>query len=139
MKLQILNQSQEPVGGYQTLIVDRNQIDLSQITNNECEFILAADVFDSFTAVAIDELVDGLLSKLRLNGELVVGGTDVRLFARAVSNGLISPDDASDLVTSVHSMTSGQRVREVLEKSGLQIMSFHMDGLHYEVKAKRTK
>ena len=139
MKLQILNQSQEPVVGYQTLIIDRNKIDLTQIINNECEFILAADICDSFTAVAIDELVNGLLSKLRLNGELVVGGTDLRLFARAVSNGLISPDDASNLVTSVHSMTSGQQVRGVLEKSGLQIMSFHMDGLHYEVKAKRTK
>jgi hypothetical protein len=136
-KLQVLQQNQEPVKGYDTVLVDRNNIDLSQVTDNECDSILASDVMDSFTAPAAAQLIQALSTKLRLNGELVIGGTDVRLFAKAVSNGLIAPVDASNIVTNVHSMTTSEQVREICTQLGLQIQSVHLDGLHYEVKVKR--
>lgn len=139
MKLQILNQAQQSIVGYETLTIERNQMNLSHITNNECEFILASDIFDSFPAGSAEELINGLLSKLRLRGELVVGGTDVRLFAKVVSNGLVSELDASNIVTNVHSMTTSGQIREILEQRGLEILSVHLDGVHYEIKARRVR
>lgn len=138
-KLQVLQANQEPVKGYDTVLVTQNNIDLSQVTNNECDSILASDVLDSFAAPNAPQLIQGLVSKLRLNGELVLGGTDVRLFARAVTNGQIAPVDASNVVTNVHSMTTSEQVKEICTQLGLQIQSVHLDGLHYEVKVKRVQ
>jgi hypothetical protein len=139
MKLQILTKTQEAIGGFETLEVGHNAIDLTKIVDNECEVILASDILDCFTSVAMPQLVDALLTKLRLNGELVVGGTDIRVFSKAVTNGLISTEDASNVVTGVHSMTCCQQTREVLTKAGLEIQSVHIEGLHYELKVKRVK
>jgi hypothetical protein len=141
MRLQIVSKSQvsDAIVGFQSVVIDQNNIDLSNIVDNECELILASEVFDSFTASAVPQLVQALISKLRFNGSLVVGGTSLSLFCKAVSNGLISPLDASNVVTNLTSMTSSSEVKEACQKLGLQIESVHVDGLHYEVKAKRVK
>lgn len=138
-KLQVLQANQEPIKGYDTVLVTPNNIDLSQITNNECDSILASDVMDCFPAPNAQQLIQGLVSKLRLNGELVLGGTDVRLFAKAVANGQIAPVDASNVVTNIHSMTTSEQVKEICAQLGLQVQSVHLDGLHYEVKVKRVQ
>jgi len=139
MKLQILNESQEPIGGFETLEVGHNSVDLTKVVDHECEIILASDILDCFTAVAIPELISALLTKLRINGELVVGGTDIRIFAKAVTNGIISPEEASDIITNAHSMTCCQQTKDVLIDVGLEVQSVHIDGLHYEIKTKRVK
>lgn len=139
MKLHVRSQTQEPIGGFETLVVERNNIDLSKISDNECEVILAADVLDSFTCASVEQLVAALVTKLRLNGEIILGGTDIRLFAKALTNGLITLEDASNVITNVHSMTNIEKTREVLIGAGLEVQSAHLDGIHYEVKAKRVK
>lgn len=138
-KLQVLQKNQEPVQGFDTVLVDRNNLDLGQIINNECDYILASDVMDSFNADAAGQLIQALVSKLRLNGELVVGGTDVRIFARYVANGQIAPIDASNIVTNSHSMTTSEQVKEICVQLNLAVQSIHFDGLHYEVKVKRVQ
>ena len=139
MKLQILTQEQEPVGGFKTLIIERNNLDLSEISDNECEVILASDAMDSVSYSSAEQLVAAFITKLRLNGELIVGGTDVRLFSKAVFNGQISPEEASNTVTNVHSMTNGEQMKEIFTKMGLEVQSSYLDGLHYEIKAKRVE
>lgn len=138
-KLQVLQANQEPVTGYDTVLVSPNNIDLAQVTDNECDSILASDVMDAFAAPHAPKLIQALVSKLRLNGELVLGGTDVRLFARAVSNGQLAPVEASNIVSNVQSMTTSEQVREICTQLGLAIQSVHLDGLHYEVKVKRAQ
>ncbi len=139
MKLQIIREAQEAIIGYKVLTVGNNSLDLGSVTSNECEVILASDVMDSFPVGNSQEVIGALRSKLRINGELIVGGTEVRAFAKAVANGLITPDDASNVVTQNNSMTSVGTVKGILEGFGLDIMSSHIDGLHYEIKAKRVK
>lgn len=139
MKLHIIREQQEAIVGYQVLTVSHNSLDLGSITPNECEVILASDVMDSFPADYSEEIIGALRSKLRINGELIVGGTELRCFVKAVANGLITPEDASNVVTQNNSMTSINVVKGILEGFGLDIISAHIDGLHYEIKAKRVK
>jgi hypothetical protein len=138
MKLQILSKTQEPIGGFKTVIIENNSLDLGEISPNECEVILASDVVDSVTYSAIDQLMSALASKLRINGELTVGGTDVRMFATAVSNGRVSLEEASNIVTNVNSMTNGPDVTRTFESLGLEIQSISLEGVHYEIRAKRV-
>lgn len=138
MKLHILKQGQEPVKGYETVFVQNDNLSLEHVSNNECEFILAPDIMDSFSAAARNQLVGGLVSKLRMGGTLVIGGTHVRLFSKAVLNGMLSHDQASDIIGSLRSMSYPQDVVTSLENLKLTINSVTMDGLHYEIKAVRT-
>lgn len=139
MKLQIIKQDQEEVRGYEVVFVDRNQLDLTKVADNECEFILASDIMDSFSGGdSSKQVLQALRTKLRLNGTVVVGGTDVRLFAKAVLSGVLPLDAASNIVTGVHSMTSSIKTEELLKSLGLTIESVTLDGLHYEIKATRA-
>lgn len=139
MKLQIVNNGQEKIGGYETATIEKpNDIDLNNIVTNSCESILASDVVDMFHPNNIKPLCQVLVQKLRLNGELVLGGTEVRLFAKNLINGLLTPTEASNMVTNIYSMSCVDTVKETLESLGLSISSIHMDGVHYEIKAVRT-
>jgi hypothetical protein len=73
-----------------------------------------------------------------MGGELVIGGIDVRLFAKYVTNGLLAPEEASNIVCKTYSMSTPDLLRSCLEKLQLKVVSIHMDGLHYEIKAVRS-
>ena len=137
MKLQLLRDDQDPVLGYKQIIVTINNIDLSSVVDNECEIILAPDILDSFQANAARDVIEGLRSKMRIGGELSIGGTDVRLFASAVTSGLLATVEASNFVTHSHSMGSWKETKEILKNAGLVIKSVTLDGVHYEIKAIR--
>lgn len=139
MKLQIIRKEQEGVQGYEIVKMEKpNSLELSHIIDNSCEIILASDAMDSFNNSLLAKVCQTLVGKLRLGGELVLGGTDVRFFAKYIVNGVLSPTEACDIVCAAYSMSTSDMVREQLEKFGLKVVSIHMDGLHYEVKAVRA-
>jgi len=136
MKLHILRKSQSLVGGFTPLFLD-DGLSLGEFSDNECEFILSPDIMDNFDASASQDLLAALAKKLRLGGTLVVGGTHVRLFAKAVLNGLVSNQEASAMIGQVRSMTSPSDIVEILKGFGLVIETVTMDGVHYEIRATR--
>jgi hypothetical protein len=136
MKLHILRKSQSLVGGFTPLFLD-DGLSLGEFSDNECEFILAPDIMDNFDASTSQDLLAALTKKLRLGGTLVVGGTHIRLFAKAVLNGLVSSQEASAMVGQVRSMTYSNDIVEILRGFGLVIESSTMDGVHYEIRATR--
>ena len=137
MKLHILREDQQPVEGFEIVKVSPNNMTLDHIVNNQCELILAPDIFDSFTVNAFPQLMQALVAKLRIGGELVLGGTDGRLLAKAVINGLLDVERSSNIVSSLMSATSEKFVRELVQSAGLKIASSRIDGLHFEIKAVR--
>ena len=137
MKLQVVKENQEWIKNFEKVIVSPNQIDLSVASNNECEVILATDVLDSFSLNNIPELLRALLDKLRLGGEISIGGTDGRLLSKHTLNGLLSPDDTSSIVGELESVTFLPIVQQMLEGMGLKILSTNISGIHYEIKARR--
>jgi len=70
MKLQILKEGQDKIENYSHAVASNNKVDISHIVNNECEHILATDVLDCFTPDGIPELLQALVSKLRMGGEI---------------------------------------------------------------------
>lgn len=138
MKLQIIRKEQTHINGYELYKIDKpNSLELSHIVDNSCEYILASDIMDSFHISLIPKICQLLITKLRLNGEIVVGGTDVRFFSKYVSNGLLTPQEACEIVCSSYSMSYSDMLKEQFEQLKLRIISIHMDGLHYEIKAVR--
>ena len=137
MKIQILKENQQAIENYTKIIVGHNQIDLSSISDNECSFILANDVIDSFSIENIDQLIKGIIKKLRINGSLVIGGTEMRLFCKNVINGSINTSQASNIINLAQSMTTLNDIVNLIKSSGLNIESTQIAGIHYEIKATR--
>ena len=138
MKLQILKEGQDKIENYSHAVASNNKVDISHIVNNECEHILATDVLDCFTPDGIPELLQALVSKLRMGGEMSVGGTDMRLLCKSIINGSITPTEGSAIISDLYSSSSLQVIQETLEKLGLTVVDTHMNGIHFEVKVRRV-
>ena len=95
-------------------------------------------MLDCFTPDGIPELLQALVSKLRMGGEISVGGTDIRLLSKSIINGSITQEEGSAIISSLYSVSSLQIVPEALEHLGLTIVDTHMNGIHFEVKARRA-
>lgn len=137
MKVQILRQGQTPIQGYNPIFLDVNRLNLEGLADNQCEMILAADIFESISYQNIMPLLQALLSKLRLNGELVVGGTEMNLLGSAISNGLLTDEQCSNILASLSCALDARQMADTLRQMKLSIQSMHMDGIHFEIKAKR--
>jgi len=138
MKLQIIRPEQDTIGGYEVAqITQPNSVELSHIVDNSCESILAADLMDSFSSNSVQQVCKALVSKLRLGGEVSIGGTDIRFVSKFLMNGLLDVNSACQIITATYSMSTSDMVVEALKSLGLEIITVHMDGIHYEVKAVR--
>ena len=137
MKIQVVRMGEPVIEGYRQAICSDNYINLMDISDNECTEIMAQDVLDNFDYEKIKECLVSLVSKLRLNGRIVIGGTDVRLFSRLVTNCSISEQEASELLKKCSSMSSVSTVKPIINELGLNIESSTINGMHFEIVAKR--
>jgi predicted SAM-dependent methyltransferase len=111
---------------------------LNLLSDNECEFILANDFLDEFPRQEIAQAVQTLVSKLRVNGTLVIGGTDIRVFCKSLINSLIDENEASEMIKAKQSMTNIQETLNLLKAIGLNVQSSQILGSHYEITAIRN-
>ena len=137
MKIQITTSNQEHVAGYREISIKDGKIDFQEISDNECTFILANNVLDVFPAQQVKPCILELVKKLRLGGTLVVGGTDLRIFSLNVINGMLTPDEASNIISSVSSMNNAGTITEIIRELNLTIVSTQIGGVHYEISAER--
>ena len=137
MKIHIVREGQETIENYKKVTVSNNSVDLSDISDNECTFILAGDTLDNFSLENIPLFIQNLTKKVRMGGSLVIGGTDIRLFAKSVINGMTPENEASNMVGLVKSMSIIANTLDIIKSLGMQIESTQINGFHYEVTAKR--
>lgn len=139
MKVHLVRAGSESIGGYTKIEYQGDLSCLNVLSDNECEFILANDIMDSFSVSNIEHVVKSLLSKLRLNGTIVIGGTDIRLFCKHVVNSLINEKEAAEIIAKSQSMTSSNSMYDYMNGLGLNVKSLQISGVHYEITAVRNK
>jgi hypothetical protein len=137
MKIHVGNPQTQFIGGYNAIQVVDEQIDLSAISDNECVEILASEILDEFQIHNIGQVIQLLLSKLRIGGKLIIGGTDVLLFCKAVQDGSISEQDYCNIISSKKSMTQTNIVLDTLRQLGLTIEVSDINGIHFEATVRR--
>lgn len=137
MKIQVAKMSGDIIDGYRHVVASDNYINFMDISDNECTEILANDVLDCFSDEKIQDCIVSLVSKLRLGGKLIIGGKDLRLFCKLVLNGLVDRREASNILQNTNSMPSLREITPLVEKTGLNILSTQISGMHFEVVAQR--
>jgi hypothetical protein len=137
MKIQIVDDAQKFIQGYKTVLFSEMQSSFVSISNNECESILANDVLDYVMTKDILQIIQLLVSKLRFNGTLVIGGKDLQMFCKHVNNGLINEETAGQIISTCKSLSNYITVRDIMSSMGLKIESIQLNGIHYEITATR--
>tara|TARA_R100001377_G_scaffold70336_1_gene45774 strand:- start:30 stop:446 length:417 start_codon:yes stop_codon:yes gene_type:complete len=137
MKIHVVKPDQEAIENFKKVVCLDNNIDVSEVSDNECELIMANDVIDSFDIPNIEGLLGLLISKLRINGTMVIGGTDLRLLCKSVINDQLSELDASQIISGLKSATSLESLRVAIQSMGLNFVSSQISGVHYELTLKR--
>jgi hypothetical protein len=137
MKIQITTSNEEHIAGYREISIKDGKIDFQEISDNECTYILANNILNAFPIEHLKQCIAELIKKLRLGGTLVVGGTDLRIFSINVINGMLPPDEASNIINSVSSMSSADVITEIIREFNLSIVSTQIGGVHYEISAER--
>lgn len=138
-KVQIIPAGKESIEGYSQIRLEgqNQQFDMSEFSDNSCESILASDILDVYSIQNHAPILQMLTSKLRLGGNVVVGGTSLSAFCRTALTGVLSKDSSSSIIGRNASMSEAREVSDLLSGLGLKIESVHIDGLHFEIKAKR--
>lgn len=137
MKIHVIREDANAITGYTKVPVSNETINFEGISNNECEFIMANQVMDLFRTANIGSCLTDLVSKLRMGGTLVVGGTDLRMFCINTINGMSDPQTSAVTIGECHSMTDAKDISNALTSLGLTIVSNRVNGNSYEVTAKR--
>ena len=137
MKLHIVKPGQESIENYTRVEASPNALDISTVSDNECTSIMANDILDLFSIDNIPKVLEHLSTKMRMGGDLVIGGTDVRLFCKYVTNDQVDELSASQLIGVCESMTTCDQISNTLQSLGLRIASSQINGMHYEIKVTR--
>jgi len=137
MKINIVKEGQESIGNYERVELKDNHLDVAHISDNECEFILANDMLDSFSIDKIPDCIRLAVSKLRINGTIIIGGTDIRIFARSVISGQASEVELCQWIANKQSMSSVTYAADIIKSLGLKLQSSQINGAHYEITATR--
>lgn len=139
MKLQIVSSKETAlIDGYTHVKIEDGKLDLSSIVNNSCVEILANGILDLFSLDQINQVVQAIVSKLRSGGSMVIGGTELDLFAALVNYKEVSLEAANNSIAEVSSMTRHKDVRDVLEQLNMKIFSITLTGVNYEIRATRN-
>ncbi len=140
MKIQILDSKiEQPVKGYDKHIDFANLSSvLSELSDNECNYILAPELLSGFALPQYQELLTALTSKLRVNGELVVGGTELRAFTDAVRNKKLDMQTSNQIISRCQSMADVHEVCGLINNLGRFNITWSCSGVHYEIKVCRV-
>lgn len=138
MKLQIVHDDNESIEGYIALTISENsKSDLSQVVNNSCTEILLLDIIDSFAYDKSFEFLFDVLTKIRLNGSIILRGISSLAFSHALLNGSIDNSKASNIISEIKSIHDQRDITELLEKNNFRIDTIRLNGVSYELKATR--
>ena len=111
MKIHIHDEKEVCIDG--CMSVTYNTLEkLNQVIDNSCEYILANNLFDHLSIENFNPVLDLLLTKMRLNGVLVVSGIDIKLLAKDIINDIASTEDISNIVYNLKSVNTLLNVLE---------------------------
>jgi|TARA_R110000824_G_scaffold231356_17_gene419233 hypothetical protein len=140
MKIHIIKQGETAIEGYKKieLLPGFMLLGLDEVSDNEAEVIFANDILDSLPANVIQQTISQIAGKLRLGGTLTLGGTELRTFAKNVTNQIIPEDQAVETIRNSQSMVNINSLADLVRSIGLDIETTTISGIHCEVKCVRN-
>ena len=137
MKVHVVNKEEDHIKGYEQVEITDQGLNLDKYSDNECSFILASDCLDLLSYENIQNSIVAMRKKMRIGSTLVIGGTDIRIFARAIINESIDLPTANTMLCDKKSFSDVNSISDMLSGLGLTIVTTKISGVHYEIEASR--
>jgi len=137
MKLHIVKQGEEAIDGFEKEEIGAFGLSLNSYVDNELEEIFANDLIDLVDSEKVVGTIQSIVSKMRLHGRVVIGGTDLRVFSKMIINGTMKEESASKMINNSKCMLTSKTVMNILRQCGLRIIASYINGVHYEIEAQR--
>lgn len=137
MKLFISENIDKSIEGYKIIPIVYGEIDLQSIPDNSSTDIVAIDAIDSVKYANLASFIKKIVSKMRLNSNLYLGGTDIFAVSRELLNGSKSIEEFNTIIESKNGIYSASMILELLRDNGIKINSVVYKGNKYEISATR--
>ena len=137
MKVHVVNKEEDHIKGYEQVEITDQGLNLDKYSDNECSFILASDCLDLLSYENIQNSIVAMRKKMRIGSTLIIGGTDIRIFARAIINESIDLPTANTMLCDKKSFSDVNSISDILSGLGLTIVTTKISGIHYEIEASR--
>lgn len=138
MKLYISENIDKAIEGFVIIPIIYGEVDLSNIPDNAASEIVAIDALDSITHDKVEQFIGLLCRKLRLNGNLYLGGLDAYAISRSLLSGSVSIKEYNENISKKDSLYSSKIIIDLLKRNNINLASAVYKGNYYEVTAKRT-
>lgn len=139
MKLNICYDDKGHIANYTNVDISDNGLNINHIVNNSCDEIIVSDTLDYIPYENINKTLFDIVQKIRLNGRLIITGTDIRCICRLTSADTISVEQFSSIIRDVKSMNTEINIKHLLASVGLKIESNLINHHKYEIIAVRKE
>ena len=139
MKVYITENIDKVIEGYTMIPIIYGKIDLGQVPNNAAKSIVAVDALDSIPVQFLDNFLDDVKSKMRLNSGLILGGTELSVISRDVLLGNLNTQKFNELVFSKRGLYNISDIVSILQSKNLIINKSSIKGYNYEISVTRPQ
>jgi hypothetical protein len=133
MKLLIIKEGEEPVAEYNTKFMQNGNVDLSDISANECTEIVLQDVLNQLTIEQIVPFLTNVAGRLRKGGRMFINGVDLRVISRRLLKFEIDDQQFNTIFYTRNSVVSSTTVRGIVGQLGLVVDKMIINGEKYEL------
>jgi hypothetical protein len=137
MKLYISEHIDRAISGFKIIPIVYGEIDLGGIPANSASTIVAIDAIDSIKYENIEQFIQGVVGKMRLESNLYIGGLDVYAVNRALISGSLNLEEYNKLLVGRQGIQCANKIVDLLQKNGVKILSVVFKGNNYEISATR--
>lgn len=139
MKIHITENLDKVIDGFSLIPVVYGAVDLGNIPANGASTIIATDAVDSIKYSNIADFINGIVSKMRLNCELYIGGIDAYALSKNLVSGNIDIEEFNKRIHGKQGIYSCKFIINLLlQHANVSILSAVFKGDKYEITATRT-
>jgi hypothetical protein len=139
MKLNICYDDKGHIANYTNINISDDGLNINHVVNNSCEEIIVSDTLDYIPYENINKTLFDIIQKIRLNGKLIIVGTDVRCVCRLTATDAISIEQFCSLIRGFQSMNTEFNIKHLLASAGLKVESSLINHHKYEIIAVRKE
>jgi len=138
MKLQITTNQKDEIQGFNSFsLSDLHRVD-SEVTDNECENIfISNNVLNSIPPPQIEPFFRLIQTKLRIGGTVTLSAIEPMVMSKMLVNNSLDEMQFSNIVASANSMLPLGAVKNILGSMNLQVLTTSINGISYEITARR--
>lgn len=138
MKVYISENIDKAIEGFNIIPIVYGAVDLGSIPTNAASTIIAIDALDSIKSENVSNFIGSVVSKMRLNSTLYLGGVDAYALSRGLLSAQISISDYNNIIDNKNGIYACKYVCDILQGYKLNIVSAIFKGINYEITATRS-